>query len=294
MLEVDHIVRYIQRLTEELFGPELRSDVSLQGGFGYDPVDLLGVWIYAFMQGELSTRRLEEHCRYDARFQFLVKSCKPDHSTLSRFRKSLGSRMDDLMVRFCITAGELGILQRKTMVVDGTKAAALRSQWARARKKADEVEDFEATASTMISHGQHIVGYNVQMAADADSGLVMAYVVTTDANDLNQLQPVCEAVKRQSGGLSERVVCDKGYDSSSNALALDKAGVEGYLPAKHRKQTGPFDLDESGDMVCRAGHKATKREWIDKKCGTRYHVFRVSTCSKCPLQDSCPGKGHQR
>ena len=295
MLEEDHFVRRLLPLVEDLFGETLRSKCNLEGGFRYDPVSMHAIWIYGYLQGELSSRKLEERCRYDSRYEYLARSCKPDHTTLNRFRLSLGAQMDDLMVQFCYAAQELGVLQRRTMVVDGTKTAALRSQWSRARKKADELEDLESEAVTMVSHGQYLVGYNVQMAADADSGLLVGYVVTSQSEDSNQLETVCEAVKRQSGGLSERAVCDRGYDSSQNALALQEANVEAYLPAKQRKKPPPFSLNDSMEMVCMAGHVATKHEWVDAKRGNKvYDLYRVSACKKCPLNETCPGKGKQR
>lgn len=295
LLPEDHVVRQISELTEDLFGEELRADSNLAGGFGYDPVVLTCVWMYAFMQGELSSRRVEEKCIYDMRYQFLARCCKPDHTTLSRFRKTLGERLDDLMLRFCVAAGDLGILQRRTMVVDGTKTAAFRSQWARARKKSDEIDDLEAEAVTMLAPSGFLVGYNVQAAADADSGLLVGYVVTSKPQDSSQLAEVCKAVKRQSGGLSERVVADKGYDSSANAMALDELNVEGYLPARQRAKPPPFSLTEEGEMVCAAGHIASKHAWTDKRRDNKlYDVYRVSKCTKCPLSEQCPGKGRQR
>jgi transposase len=294
LLEADHLVRKLLKLVDDLFGQELRVDCNLTGGFRYDPVSLLAIWMYGYLQGELSSRKLEEHCRYDVRFEFLARSCKPDHTTLSRFRTALGSKIDDLMVRFCFAAAELGVLQRKTMVIDGTKMTALRSQWSRARKKADEIEDLEAEAVTMVSHGQYLVGYNVQAAADADSTLIVGYVVTSQPSDSKLLEEVCQAVKHQSGELSKQAVCDKGYNSSANALALAQAQVEGYLPPP-RKKPPPFALNDSQEMACMAGHIASKHEWVDSKNGNkRYDLFRVSACAQCPFNSECPGKGRQR
>src|ERR1700747_68040 len=35
----------------------------------YDPVMLLTVWLYAYLRGVLSTRAVEDRCRYDATFR---------------------------------------------------------------------------------------------------------------------------------------------------------------------------------------------------------------------------------
>lgn len=224
-LEGDHFVRRLRSLVEDLFGEELRSRSNLSGGFSYDPVLLASVWIYGFLDGNLTSRRLETLCRYDARYEYLAGSCRFDHTTLSRFRCSWGEAMDEAMARLLLVSQQMGILQRRTMVVDGTKIAAVRSQWRKVRKEADAQEALESEAVTMVSHGKYLVGYNVQVAADLDSGLLVGYVATNAPSDVSVLGEVCETVKRQSGALSEQAVCDRGYDSSTNAVALAEQGA---------------------------------------------------------------------
>jgi transposase len=293
-LEAEHLVRRLRPLVEDLFGQELRARSNRVGGFSYDPVSLLSVWVYGFMEGVLTSRPLERLVRYDARYEFLAGSCRIDHSTLSRFRNALGESLDEIMARLLLAARELGILERRTMAVDGTKIAAVKSQWARVRKEADAREDLESEAATLVSHGRYLVGYNVQAAADADSGLLVGYAATSEANDADQLERVCEAVARQSGALSERAVCDRGYDSSQNAVALDSRGVEGFLPSRTRGREALLAVGEDGRMRCRAGHAATRSEWTDPRTGRVYDHYRVSRCSGCALKAECPGKGERQ
>jgi transposase len=42
---------------------------SAAGPARYDPVMLLIVWMYAYLRGVLSTRAVEDRCRYDATFR---------------------------------------------------------------------------------------------------------------------------------------------------------------------------------------------------------------------------------
>ena len=293
-LESDHFVRSLRGLAEKALGTELRSHSNLAGGFSYDPVDLLCVWLYGFMRGILTTRRLEEACRYDIRFEYLCRSCRPDHTTLSRFRLMLGPQMDALMLRVLEEGESQKVLGRTTMAVDGTKIAARRSQWLRkARQDADRAQAFEEEAQTMLTHGQYLVGYNVQTAADADSGMIMGYAVSAKPEDSSQMPDVLAAVKKQSGGLSKQAVADKGYDGSQNAVALENAGVLAYLPRARKERIPPFTRAASGQMVCAAGHVAAESLWTN--CNGRvYRVYRVSKCLKCPLKSSCPSKGHKQ
>jgi len=247
------------------------------------------------MQGEHSSRRLEELCRYDARYEFLARSCRPDHTTLARFRMGLGESLDELLARVCQKAEADGILKRRAMAVDGTKVAARTSQWKKHRERS-EVEDAALEeAAQMVSHGKFLVGYNVQAAVDMDSTLVTGYFVSEEPNDTSLLKEVLTVVKKQSGTLPEKVVADRGYGTSANALAAKEAGVEGFLPSKERGRVAPFVQGEDGLFRCQAGHVPTQRTWIDGKRGNRpYLLLRVSRCRNCPHAKECPGKGHQR
>jgi len=293
-LEKDHFVRRLLSLVEKVLGKSLRSQANLRGGFSYDPVNMLAVWLYAFMQGERSSRRIEELCRYDVRYEYLCGSCRPDYSTLSRYRSSLGEKLETLMALVCAKAESDGLLKRRAMAVDGTKIAARVSQWKKAREESEHEDAALEEAATMVSHGHYLVGYNVQVSADMDSTIVMGYVVSAKAEDNSQMEDVLSAVQRQSGGLSERVVADRGYGSCANAVAVKAVGIQGFLPSKAPGRKAPFKFGEDGVFRCSAGHEATQSVWTDKRSGSKYLHLRVSQCSNCPLASDCPGKGRQR
>lgn len=293
-LEPGHFVRRLLPLVDEVLGAELRASTSLAGGFSYDPVNVLSVLLYAYMQGERSCHKMEELCRYDVRYEFLAGSCRPDYSTLTRFRCGLGETLDSLMSRVCAKAEADGILKRKAMAVDGTKVAARMSQWRKAREESEQQDAALEEAVTMVSHGHYLVGYNVQVAADMDSTLVVGYLVSDRPEDSGQMKAVLEVIEKQSGKLSEQVVADRGYGSSANALAVKEAGVVGFLPSSRPGRTAPFTCGEDGLYRCTAGHRATQRQWLDKRNNKVYRHLRVSRCSKCEHASKCPGKGRQR
>jgi transposase len=104
---------------------------SAAGPARYDPVMLLTVWMYAYLRGVLSTRAVEDRCRYDATFRVACGRGIPDHTTFSRFRKRLFAQeglAEDLfcqVLRVCACAG----LGRLSVVAgDGVKIAASASK----------------------------------------------------------------------------------------------------------------------------------------------------------------------
>ena len=129
-----HAVRVVIGTVERLMTRDLAARLvppapkgSAAGPARYDPVMLLTVWMYAYLRGVLSTRAVEDRCRYDATFRVACGRAIPDHTTFSRFRKHLFGReglAEDLfyqVLRVCACAG----LGRLSVVAgDGVKIAA--------------------------------------------------------------------------------------------------------------------------------------------------------------------------
>src|SRR6202034_1250911 len=133
-----HAVRVVISAAERLATPDLAARLvpsapagSAAGPARYDPVMLLTVWMYAYLRGVLSTRAVEDRCRYDATFRVACGRGVPDHTTFSRFRKylfaeeGLAEELFCQVLRVCACAG----LGRLSVVAgDGVKIAASASK----------------------------------------------------------------------------------------------------------------------------------------------------------------------
>jgi len=128
----DHVVRLVIDTVEAVATPELSARLvpavrSRRGRRRYDPVMLLTLLAYSCLRGVLSSRAIEDRCRYDVTFRVACGKLVPDHVTIARFRK-LACSQDGLMeelfyavLRVCAAAG----LGRLTVVAgDGVKIGA--------------------------------------------------------------------------------------------------------------------------------------------------------------------------
>ena len=86
---------------------------SDQGGDSYAPDMMLGLWFYAYSQSESSSRKLEELCQYDTRYIYLSCNLRPDHTTLSRFRKAHLDLLSGYFVQILLIAEQEGITDLK-------------------------------------------------------------------------------------------------------------------------------------------------------------------------------------
>ena len=82
---------------------------------------LLGVWLYGFMTGVRSTRKLETACREQLPYMWLSGNQHPDHNTLWRFYCGHREKMRGLFRRTVKTAVEAGLVDFALQAVDGTR-----------------------------------------------------------------------------------------------------------------------------------------------------------------------------
>src|ERR1700722_2027238 len=109
-----------------------------KGRPGYDPRMLAVLLIYAYLQAERSSRRIEERCRTDATFRVATGNRVPDHTTICRFRTAVagpGGPLEDLFTRVLFVLAVAGLGRLDVISVDGSKI------WANASKEANRTED---------------------------------------------------------------------------------------------------------------------------------------------------------
>ena len=88
-IDPDNEVRIIDLFVESLsvkdFG--FRTDFQDNGRPAYHPSDLLKLFIYGYMNKIRSSRDLEKECGRNIEVMWLLKCLKPDHNTISNFRR---------------------------------------------------------------------------------------------------------------------------------------------------------------------------------------------------------------
>ena len=104
------------------------------------------------------------------------------------------------------------------------------------------------------------------MAVDDKSQIIVASGVTQQSNDKQQVKPMVEAIKDNTGGSKPRKVsADTGYFSESNIEYLACEGIDGYLATGKHKHT---DINESAPCG-RIAKDATKKERMARKLRTK-------------------------
>jgi transposase len=81
----DHMCRVIDAFVERLTMSDLgfeRAMAAETGRPGYDPRDLLKLYLYGYLNQIRSSRRLEAECRRNVELMWLLERLYPDHKSI--------------------------------------------------------------------------------------------------------------------------------------------------------------------------------------------------------------------
>lgn len=128
LIPSDATVRLLNAVLEEMDYSKLTATYSRIRRIEHSPRVLFKVVVYAFMRGIFSDRGIENACRENINFMYLLEGAPaPDHNTIARFRKEhLPSAIEDLLrqlVELLAAHGELSFSE-SAVFIDGTKIEA--------------------------------------------------------------------------------------------------------------------------------------------------------------------------
>jgi transposase len=316
---------FVGRLDFQRLGFE-RSEAAETGRPGYDPRDLLKLYLYGYLQQVRSSRRLEAECRRNVEVMWLIGRLTPDYKSIAEFRRL---HLDAIagtgaeLVRF---ARSVGLVRGEWVAIDGSKFQAVASarsvaeresvkRYLEAVEAGDRQEeagidpsavaaaldklarDAEPEAGFMrTAHGK-APAYNVQTAVDAEHALIVAHAVTVEKNDSQCLLPMAEAARKAVGApASLNVVADTGYSNGVQAEACEAGGILPHVPAKrgiNNKGDGTlfdrteFRYDQTGDtFLCPAGQRLTRKGLQKDKQRVAY-TAPAAACGPCALKSRC-------
>ena len=91
-------------------------------------------------------------------------------------------------------------------------------------------------SQTLKTSSGWVQGYNGQAMVDCDNQIIVAQNITTDANDVQQLEPMLAECEEVNGKRPERALADAGYWSLANAQLADEQTELFIATTKDRKR----------------------------------------------------------
>jgi transposase len=209
LVPADHVCRVIDAFVDGLLISELgfeRAEAAETGRPGYDPRDLLKLYLYGYLQTIRSSRRLEAECRRNIELMWLLGRLYPDHKSIAEFRRIHREAVTAAGAQLVRLARSCGLIRGEWIAIDGTKFRAVASaesvqerkalaRYLDSMEKADEVQEasidpaaVQAALEKLKQHPEPEAGfmpvartkapaYNVQTAVDAEHALIVAHAV---------------------------------------------------------------------------------------------------------------------
>jgi len=78
--------------------------------------------------------------------------------------------------------------------------------------------------------------YNVQLATDVSSGIVLGVAVTNDGTDQGEALPMMDQVVQRTGRQPEKYLMDGGFVDLKDIQTLEERGIEVYAPPKETEK----------------------------------------------------------
>ena len=266
LIPEDHVCRVLDVFVDGLEMVALgfeRADPADTGRPGYDPRDLLKLYLYGYLQQVRSSRRLENECRRNVEVMWLLRRLVPDHKSIAEFRRLHSEAVTQVGAELIRFARSLGLVRGEWVALDGSKFRALSSvgsirereavkRYLEALESADQDDELVVEPSKVAevlkklqehrepeahfmraTSGAKVPAYNVQSVVDSQHALIVAQQVTTEATDNRCLLPMAEAAQAAVGGPGQvlHVVADAGYSNGEQAEACEAKGILPHVPA---------------------------------------------------------------
>ena len=124
VLGEDHVCFFLHHAVERLDWSAFEPGYVEEGRAAYHPALLLKVWLYAYVLGITSSRRLEQRVQEDLAFRYLAAGAAPDHWTLNDFRRRHGRALNEVFTQVVEIARSLGLGRLGHVAIDSTRIAA--------------------------------------------------------------------------------------------------------------------------------------------------------------------------
>jgi len=127
----EHPVRFIDAYVAHLDLADLgfeRATAADTGRPGYDPGDLLRLYIYGYLNAVCSSRKLERETQRNVELMWLLRRLRPDHKTIAEFRRHNKKAIRRLFREFTLLCKNLNLFGAELVAIDGSKFRAVNAK----------------------------------------------------------------------------------------------------------------------------------------------------------------------
>lgn len=253
-----------------------------QGGVGRSviaPQILLGLWLYATLQGVGSARQLSRLVLEHDAYRWMSEGVQVNHHSLSDFRVAHGAALDELLSASLAALMTAGAVKLQCVAQDGVRVRASAGA-ASFRRKASLQDNLELARARVQELKQQI---------DADPGQDSRRKAAAQQRARREMQqrlqsaldrlPELEAIKRRNGGKARQAQEARASSTDADASVM-KMTDGGYRPAYNTQYASDchslmivgVEVSTSGSDMAQL---APMVEQIEQRLGSAPHKMLV-------------------
>jgi transposase len=149
-LPEDHFAWFVLAAVEEMnldpFYAAYRADGH--GRAAHDPQMMVALLLYAYGNGERSSRQIERRLHDDVAYRVIAAGSAPDHTTIARFRQRHEAALAELFGEVLALCAKAGIATPTVLAVDSTKLHANASR--------DATRSYEQLAREILEEADQV------------------------------------------------------------------------------------------------------------------------------------------
>lgn len=203
---------------------------------GYDPRDLLALYIYGYLNRIRSSRDLERQAHRNLEVLWLLRGLRPDHKTISEFRREHLKSFKGVLRQFNLLCRELDLFGRELVAIDGSlfKAVNSRSRNHTARSLRQQLKGMDEGIERYLREAE-----KTDRAEERAAGASQEPVKLKEKlQGLRERKARCEELlaQMQAGGVKQVSLSDaesRLMKKTAGAAAIVGYNVQTAVDAKH-------------------------------------------------------------
>ncbi|MFH1768332.1 MAG: IS1182 family transposase [Candidatus Omnitrophota bacterium] len=254
---------FVESLNFEELG--IRFEPEKAGRPNYDPKAMLKLYLYGCSYGWRSSRKLERAIHHNLSFIWLMGGLKPDHKTISEFRRKNKATLKRVFKQCAHLCVKLGLIEGNTLFVDGTKIranASIKNTWDNKRCQR-ALSDIDSRIEEILSECE-----KTDIKEENRQSLVK---MREELKDKETLKAKVEQILKELNGTDKKTInatdADCGRMSSIHGIHCSY-NVQKVVDEKHGLIVNTDVVSENNDLKQFAKQIKQANEILDKKCQT--------------------------
>ena len=265
----DNPVRFLEAFVAQLDLRTLgfqRAVPAETGRPGYDPGDLLRLYLYGYLHRIRSSRRLEQETHRNVELLWLLRRLTPDFKTIADFRRDHPGALKRVGREFVLLCRELELFGGELLAIDGSKFRAVNAR------------DRSYTPARLAT---------LQRDIDRTVARYLRVLERQDAAEAGTEGPSAEALRAKIAKLQQRRA---RYDALAQELVASGETARSLTDPDSRPMMsgGRIEVCYNVQTAVDAKHKLIVAEDVTNAAGDRDQLGPMATAAQAVLGDVSP------